>query len=613
MLSLRSCGAAVVAAPLILSLPSLGFAQRQGWQELYDVHEYQIPARDGVKLYTLAYVPKGKKGPFPILLERTPYGAGAPTRGPQRSTPSLNESGYIYAFQDVRGRGKSEGDYVNVRPTLKKGAKGIDESTDTYDTVEFLINTVPENAKRVGMWGISYPGFYAGAGAIRNHPALKAVSPQAPVTDWFLGDDVHHNGAFFLQETFDFSLFFDRPKGAVFPPLDRQGKSAYQFFLEAGSLANYDMKFYGGQMPYWRELLENDTYNAYWKDRSLSRNFKEVGCAVLTVGGFFDKEDMWGALNLYKSSEKQNPKIPNYLVMGPWSHGGFAGGGGSSLSSLTFGQPTSRWYQENVETPFFDRYLKGIETVKAPAEATIFETGANQWRTFDVWPPKGLASKPLFFDASGALTWTKPGKAGAVNYVADPSQPTPYLTAWQTSARAPGDWLARDQKFSEGRPDTATFTLPALTEDLRVAGPITADLWIKTTGTDGDFVVKVIDEYPADTPDKAPNFESMAGYQLMVRGEIMRAKFRDSFENPKPIVPGQATRVKFQLNDVLHTFRKGHTIKIRVMSSWFPVADRNPNVFMSIGKAKDSDFKKADISILTGGSTASNVVLGVVK
>lgn len=612
MLSFRS-GAALSVLSCSLLLPYAASAQRPAWQESYDVFEYQIPARDGVKLYTLAYVPKGKQGPFPILLERTPYGAGSPTRGPQRTTPSLTEKGYIFAFQDVRGKGRSEGEFINVRPGLKKGEKGIDESTDTWDTVEFLINTVPSNSKRVGMWGISYPGFYAGAGAIRNHPALKAVSPQAPVNDWFLGDDVHHRGVFFLQETFDFALFFDRPKGVVFPPLNRQGKSAYEFFLEAGSLANFSKRFFDDKMPYWQELMENTTYNDYWKSRSLSRNFKDVGCAVLTVGGWFDKEDLWGALNLYKSSEKQNKKIPNYLVMGPWSHGGFAGAGGTSLSSLTFGSSTSRWYQENVETPFFERYLRGREDVKPPSDATMFETGVNQWQTFQAWPPKGLAKRGLYLDADGSLTWKTPAKAGKVSYVADPSQPTPYLEAWKTSARAPGDWLARDQRFSEGRSDTATFTLPPLDSDLRVAGPITADLWITTTGTDGDFVVKVIDEYPADTADKAVNLESMAGYQYMVRGEIMRGKFRDSFEKGKPIIPGQPTRIRFELNDVLHTFRKGHRIKVRVMSSWFPIAERNPNVFMEIPKAKDSDFQRAQISVLTGGKTASSVVLGELR
>lgn len=612
MLSLRPWRALLVSAPFLLV--SASYAQfGPTWRDRYDVYEYQIPARDGVKLYTLAYVPKGKTGPFPILLERTPYGAGSPERGPQRTTPKLAEAGYIFAFQDVRGKGKSEGDFVNVRPTLKKGAKGIDESTDTYDTVEFLTKTVPQNSKRVGLWGISYPGFYAGAGAIRNHPMLKAVSPQAPVNDWFMGDDVHHHGVFFMQEVFDFSLGFNVPRGGERPVVNRQGKSAYQFFLEAGALSNFDPKFLQGKLPYWNELMENSTYNEYWKSRALWRSFKDVNCAVLTVGGLFDKEDLFGAWQLYKAGEKQNTKSDNYIVMGPWSHGQWAGQGGGSLSSLVYGEPTSKWYQENVEFPFFERHLRGDSKVAPVPEATVFETGFNRFRTFAQWPPKDAVKKNLYMDGATGLSWQKPKGASRASYQADPAAPTPYVADWETSTRAPGDWLARNQKFSEGRQDTATFTLPALTEDLRIAGPIYADLWITTTGTDGDFVVKLIDEYPADTKDKAPNGDSMAGYQMMVRGEIMRAKFRDSFEKPKPIVPGVPTRVRFMLNDVLHRFRKGHTIKVRVQSSWFPIADRNPNVFTEIRTAKDSDFKAASISVLTGGRYSSSLELGILK
>ena len=514
------------------------------------------------------------------------------------------------AFQDVRGRGKSEGDYINIKPTLKKGEKGCDESTDTYDTIEYLLKTVKANNGKVGLWGISYPGFYAGAGAIRNHPALAAVSPQAPVNDWFMGDDVQHHGAFFLQETFDFSLGFDVPRGAPRITVGRADKTAYQFFLEAGALSNYESKFLKGGMPYWKELIDNDTYNSYWKDRALWRSFNDVKRAVLTVGGWFDKEDMWGALNLYKASEKQNPGINNFLVMGPWSHGQWASGGASSLSDVVWGSPTSQWFQENVELPFFERFLKGKSDVVPIAEATVFETGVNQWQRFDVWPPKGLKPMGLHLDSGGTLSLATAKSEGKESYVADPAAPTPYTMDWETSGRAPGDWLARDQRFLGARQDQVTFAMPALANDLRVAGPIEADLWITTTGTDCDLVVQLIDETPDDSLETTASGKPMAGYQLMVRGNIMRAKFRDSFEKPTALVPGKPTRVRFQLNDALHTFKKGHRIMVRVMSYWFPIADRNPNTFVSRAAATDADFKKATIEVLYGPKFDSQIRLG---
>lgn len=582
---------------------------RQRWQDQWDATEVNIPMRDGVKLHTVYFIPKGKTGPFPILMERTPYGAGTANRPPQRTTPKLVEAGYIFAFQDVRGTGSSEGEYVNVRPILPKGKAGIDETTDTYDTVDYLIKNVPQNSHRVGLWGISYPGFYAGAGAIRNHPALVAVSPQAPVNDWFMGDDVGHRGAFFIQETFDFMQFFDVPKGGQRPQIDRANRSAYDFFLNAGAPSTWDVKLLKGTIPYWQELLNNDTYNSYWKERALWRSFKDVHCAVLTTGGLFDKEDMWGAQNLYRAGEKQNRGRDNFIAMGPWLHGGWAGPSGASLSDLAFGSATSKWYQDNVEFPFFEHYLRGKTSTPAPAKATVFETGVNQWRQFSQWPPK-VKTESIYLDAGNGLSWKKPTGAGAVTYTYDPAKPTPYLADFANSKRAPGDWLARNQAFLEGRPDTVTFRMPAQTDDLRIGGPIKADMWIQTTGTDADLVVQVIDEYPADTTDKKPNGDSMAGYQVMVRGEIMRAKFRNSWEKPEPIQPNTPTHVVFTLNDVLHTFRKGHRIAIRIQSAWFPIADRNPNTFVSRAKATDADYKLANISILFGGRTPSHVELG---
>lgn len=584
--------------------------QQPTWRDQWDASEAMISMRDGKKLYTVIFVPKGKTGPFPILMERTPYGAGSPNRPPQRTTKKLQDAGYIFVFQDVRGQGKSEGDWENVRPILKKGVTGIDESTDTYDTVDYLIKNVPQNNQRVGLWGISYPGFYAGAGAVRNHPALVAVSPQAPVNDWFLGDDVHHNGAFFLQETFDFSLGFDVPKGTPPVRLDRGGLSAYDWYLQAGPLGGFDAKFLQGRIPYWNELMANTTYNEYWKSRALWRAMHDVKCAVLTVGGWFDKEDMWGALNLYSATEKQNPGIQNFLVMGPWSHGQWAGGGGTNLSDLAWGSRTSEYYQDNIEFPFFERFLRGDTKVKSVAEATMFETGANKWHEFPVWPPKGLKPIAFYLNADKSVSMTAKRDPGSVSYVADPAAPTPYVADFATSRRAPGDWLARNQAFAGERSDTVTFALPALTQDLAVAGPVEADIWIKTTGTDCDLVVSLIDEFPADTDVKKPSGEPMGGYQMLVRGNIMRARFHQSFEKPVPLKPGTPTRIRFQLNDVLHTFKKGHRVLVRVQSYWFPIADRNPNQFLDIRRAKADDFRKATIEVLCGGRNASAVRLG---
>jgi len=578
-----------------------------GFAAQYDAYEFNIPMRDGVKLYTVAWVPKDLDGKSPLLMERTPYGAGSPTTGPRRRSTYLTAAKYIYVYQDVRGKGKSEGDFVNVRPMRKPGEK-IDETTDTYDTVEFLINKVPKNNGNVGLWGISYPGFYAGIGAINNHPALKAVEPGAPVSDWFLGDDCHHNGALFLQETFDFCGGFDVPRGGQRPVIERGDKSAYQFYLDTGALPNFDAKHYKGLIPYWNdELMVHDTYDQYWKDRSLPRNFKNVNCAVMTVGGFFDKEDLWGALNLYQAGESKN-RTNNYLVMGPWLHGGFARGTGASLGQVKFYQNTSEFFMEKIEFPFFEKFLNN--KASATAEANIFETGANKWHTFAQWPPKELKEKALYFDEKNSLQWVPEKQAGQDSYVNDPANPTPYLEDWQSSKRAPGDWLIHNQAWAEKRGDVLTYKTDPLDADMQIIGKPTADLWVKTTGTDCDIVVKVIDQFPAGTTETTAGTEekSMAGFQMMVRSDIFRAKFRNSFEKPIPMVPGQPTRVKFDLNETMHTFRKGHRVVVQIQSNWFPIADRNPNKFMNIHKATDADFQKANISLLWGGSKSSKIV-----
>ncbi len=610
-------------ALLLVSLGATTFGQAPYvFKDHYSKVEYMIPMRDGVKLYVAAYVPKDVSGKHPILMERTCYGAGPYGPGTfknPRGSKKMLDAGYIFAWSDVRGKGHSEGDYVNIRPELTPGEKGIDESTDTWDTIDYLIKHVPDNNGHVGMWGISYPGFYTGVGAINSHPALKAVSPQAPVSNWFLGDDIHHNGAFFLQDNFDFSAGFDVPRIGVgqagkAPVIDRGGKSSYRFFLDTGALPNFDKTHYKGLIPYWNEVLDHDTYDQYWKDRALPDHMKNVRCAVLTVGGWFDAEDMWGALNLYKQTEKQNPGINNFICMGPWFHGMWAGraGGGQTFGDLDFGMPTSDYFQDNIEFPFFDKYLRD-QPLAAPAEATVFETGVNEWRSFPQWPPAGLGSETLYMDQLATLSFKKPSLDGRDHYVNDPAKPTPYLADFEANKRRTREYMIDDQRFVEGRTDVVEYKTDELVSDLRIAGPIEADLWVTTTGTDADFVVKVIDVWPDDSTVKSQKGVSMAGYEQMLKGDIFRGKFRNSFEKPEPFVPGQPTRVRFKLNDALHTFKKGHRIMIQVQSNWFPLVDRNPNKFMNINKATDADFQKATIEILHSPKYASSIKFGVIK
>jgi putative CocE/NonD family hydrolase len=603
----------VFALPLALvglgSISAGSFSLAPGLQNIYyDKIEYRIPMRDGVKLYTAVYVPKIDRK-SPILMERTPYSAGP--YGTKMADVVQNgrfaRAGYIFAYQDVRGRYMSEGEWENVRPQLKPGQKGIDESTDTYDTVDFLVKNVPRNNGSVGLTGISYPGFYAGVGAINTHPALKAASPQAPTADWFKGDDVHHNGAFYLQDNFNFSVWFDVPRKGLeeehtgLPPFDRGPGGDYDFFLRQGAFANLDKNILKGRIPYWNELGEHPNYDQYWQDRALPDKMKNVRCAVLNVGGWFDAEDMWGALNTYSATERQNPRTPNYLVMGPWSHGQWWDDG-TSLGGIQWGSDTSAWYRDNVEFPFFERFLNGKPS-KPIAEATMFQTGENRWRQFEVWPPKNLKATSVYLAGGKALSTQVP-PASQRTYRYDPAAPTPYLRDRNSKDR-PGDVLILDERWAGDRKDVVSYRGPVVSRKATYAGPVTVDLWVATTGTDADFVVKVLDEWPAGS--------AHAGEQRTVRSDVMRGKFRNSLSRPEPFKPGVPTRVRFQMNDVLHTFMPGHRMVIQVQSAWFPLVDRNPNQFLNIYKAKDSDFKPANITVFAGGKTPSRIILGELK
>jgi uncharacterized protein len=582
----------------------------------YTKYEHRIPMRDGKKLFTSVYVPKDDSQKFPIMLSRTPYnvapyGADAykAALGPSEK---FAKEGFIFVYQDVRGRYMSEGEYVNMRPQIanKRGPQDVDESSDTYDTIDWLIKNVPGNNGKVGMWGISYPGFYAAAGVIDAHPALKAASPQAPIADWFVGDDFHHNGALYLPHAYRFFNTFGRPRPepvkAAPPaatPAPQTGPDAYGFYLGVGPLANIEEKYFKRDVAFWSEMMQHGTYDEFWQSRDLRRHLKAIKPAVMTVGGWFDAEDLFGALNTYKSIESSTPGAHNTLVMGPWYHGGWSRSDGDALGFVKFGAKTAEFYRNEIEFPFFDHWLKDKKDPGLP-EAFVFETGTNQWRREDAWPPKTARAKTLYFHAGGKLTLDGgPEPATAFDeYISDPAKPVPYI-----NGQAPGmtrEHMVEDQRFASTRTDVLTYQTDELEDDVVLAGPITPSLFVSTTGTDSDFVVKLIDVYPEDFPNPDPNPAGihMGGFQQLVRGEIFRGKFRNSFSKPEPFTPGKVEKIEYAMPDVNHAFRRGHRIMVQIQSSWFPLADRNPQKFMDINSAKTSDFVKATERIYRNSS-----------
>ncbi len=579
-------------------------------QAHYTKMERYITMRDGVRLFTSIYIPKDHSQKYPILMKRTPYSVSpyGEKRFPDRLGPNnlFAKERYIFVYQDVRGRWMSEGEFVDVRPHIdhKKSNKDIDESSDTYDTVDWLIKHIQNNNGRVGIYGISYPGFYSSASLPGAHPAVKAVSPQAPVTDWFIGDDFHHNGAFFMMDAFSFYTSFGVPRPHPVKPANAPASVSYteqddyKFYLDLGALPNYKKQYLDDSIKFWNDLMEHPNYDAFWQARNIRPHLVDIQPATMEVGGFFDAEDCFGALNTYKALEKQNAQShKNILVMGPWYHGEWEQGDGSSFGDQDFGQKTAVWYRQNIELPFFNYYLKDEGPMDLP-EATIFITGTNEWKKFDAWPPKNAIEKTLYFQNAGKLNENQPaGEESFDEYVSDPNKPVPYQAGIQADRTR--EYMIDDQRFASRRPDVEVYQTEILNEDVTLTGPVTADLFTSTTGTDADYVVKLIDVFPDNYQGTSPNNsnKTMSGYQMLVRGEIFRGRFRDSFEIPEPFVPGEITEVKYQLPDVAHTFRKGHRIMVQVQSSWFPLADRNPQQFIDIYHARDSDFRKAAIRI----------------
>jgi uncharacterized protein len=624
----------VGAAILILGLQIAGLAQEpqpdaSRVRERYTKYEYRIPMRDGAHLFTAVYAPKDASQTYPFLLTRTPYSVAPYGVDNYRTAlgPSehFEKEGFIFVYQDARGRYMSEGQFAQARPFQpnKRTPKDIDESTDTYDTIEWLLKNIPNHNGRVGMIGISQPGFHVAASLMDAHPALKAVSPQAPTADYYMGDDVYHNGAFMLAANFGFYGFFLPRPGAPTPPkeqphFDFGTPDGYEFFLKMGPLAESNKKYFNGEAVYWQEVVDHTSYDEFWQQRSLWKFMTNIKPATLNVGGWFDAEDPMGPFHIYRAIEKNNPGAVNMLVMGPWCHGCWARGDGDKLGNLNFGVKTSAVFREQIQFPFFMRYLKD-KPVDMP-EAWMFVTGLNEWRRLDHWPPKNARPLAFYLRADGRLSNQPPTEDSQTafdEYVSDPDKPVPYLG--YVAQEMTRDYMTEDQRFAASRTDVLTYETEPLESDLTIAGAIKIKLQVSTSGTDSDYIVKVIDVYPGNYPTPPPtpgqpaaaNRVMMGGYQQLVRGEPFRAKFRNSFSKPEPMTPGKPTEISFELPDAYHSFRAGHKIMVQVQSSWFPLIDRNPQKFMEIPKAAAADYQKAVERVYRSRNLASSITVMV--
>jgi len=608
-------------------------------REHFSKREERIAMRDGAKLFTSIYTPKDTTRRYPILLCRTPYSVGPYGENAYKEVVGPSDvamrDGFIVVYQDVRGCYMSEGEFVDVRPHLerKQGPKDVDESTDGYDTIEWLLANVPNHNGKVGMWGISYPGFYAAASMIDHHPALAAVSPQAPIADWFF-DDFHHHGVLFLPHAFNFLAGFGKPRPE--PTTERKGRfqhgtpDGYDFFLRLGPLSNVNERHFHGEIRFWNDLVAHPNYDAFWEARNLQPRLRNVAPAVMTVGGWFDAEDLFGALHTYAAIEAQNPDVFNVLVMGPWVHGGWARSDGDRVGNVRFGEKTGPHYREKIELAFFDKFLKGA-TGGEIAEASLFDTGANRWWSFDRWPPSELTRRSLGLAPGGRLL-PEAGDLAEAEYApgydefrSDPSKPVPYTEA--VAIGMTKEYMTDDQRFASRRPDVLAYVTEPLSEDLTIAGPIQASLWVSTSATDADWVVKLIDVFPddamepeAEAAERAPERASdrrrverpMGGYQMMVRSEAIRGRFRESYATPKAFTPGEPTLVPLPLQDVLHTFTKGHRIMVHVQSTWFPLIDRNPQTYVdNVFSANESDFVPATHRVYRSARYPSRLEIGV--
>ena len=583
----------------------------------FDKTEVMIPMRDGVKLHTTIFSPKNATGNLPVLLTRTPYGIAGAEGSFGTSYAELAEEGFIFAFQDIRGRFGSEGQFVMLRPPRdKRDAKGIDEGSDTYDSIQWMLKNVPRNNGRFGMLGVSYPGWLTVMAMLDPHPALKAVSPQASPASMWIGDDFHHNGAFRLSYGFEYVAMMEG--GKEFTPFQFDQYDVYSWYLSLGSLANITSKLAEGKFPTWQNYVAHPNYDAFWQREAVMQYLDRVNVPTLNVAGWWDQEDFYGPLEIYKTLEPHDTKRFNYLVVGPWNHGGWRGRTGDKLGNIEFGSPTAQYFRKNIETPWFAYWLKDKGKLQL-AEATTFESGANAWRSYDSWPPKReVTERKLYFQSGGKLAFEPPPPTSPDSafdaYVSDPAKPVPYRVRPIAPSFSGGStwstWLADDQRFVSDRPDVAVWQTPPLEEDIVIAGDVLAKIFASTTGSDADWVVKLIDVYPEQYE---PN-PKLGGYQFMVSNDVFRGRFRKSYEKPEPITPNKVEEFSVDLHQQSYRFKKGHRLMVQVQSSWFPLIDRNPQTYVpNIFMAKDSDFRAATQKVFRSPQQASFISLPVVQ
>ena len=581
----------------------------------YTAQAVMIPMRDGIRLHTRIFTPKDQHGPLPIILLRTPYGIAHAEDNFTMYLKTLAEEGYIFVFQDIRGKFGSEGTFVMQRPAREPGdTKALDEGTDTYDTIDWLVKHVPDNNGRVGMLGISYGGWLTIMAGLEPHPALKAISPQASPSDMWLGDDFHHNGAFRLSYGFEYAAMMESAKDVQQFQFDRY--DTYDWYLRLGPLANVNAEYLHGTIPTWNDYVAHPDYDAFWKRQTLIPYIRGVKVPTLNVAGWWDQEDFYGPVHIYEALEKFDTHHLNYLVVGPWNHGGWGRGMGDRLGAVPFGSATSVYFRDHIQAPFFAYYLKDQGHLDLP-EATTFEAGTNTWKRWNAWPPKtGVEDRALYFHVDRTLSFDKPAAADEAfdSYVSDPAHPVPYRhrpiqptyfpagSGWYT-------WLVEDQRFVDDRPDVLTWETAPLDHDVTIAGRVMADLFASTTGSDADWIVKLIDVYPEHYPEDW----SLAGYELMVSDEVFRGRYRTSVEKPSAIRPGAIDEYAFSLHTQNYTFRKGHRLMVQVQSSWFPIIDRNPQTFVpNIFKATAADFRTATQRIYRSARYPSHVTIPVV-
>jgi uncharacterized protein len=583
---------ASLAALAVFGL-SASIARTQNIAPAFDHRTEMIAMRDGVRLNTEIFIPKNISEPLPIILERTPYAAPGGTGWAQGKYKELAAEGYIFAFQDIRGRYKSEGTFVMQRAPRGSNKNAIDEGTDAYDTVEWLTKNLPNNNGRVGMLGISYPGWLTVMALIEPHSALRAASPQAAPADMFIGDDFHHNGAFRLSYGFEYATMMETNKESFRFQFDKY--DTYEWYLKLGALSNVNEKYLHGKIPTWNDFVNHPNYDEFWQRQASAPHLTSVKVPTLTVAGWWDQEDFYGPLKDYATWEKNDLKRLNFFVAGPWNHGGWARSDGSSLGKIKFGSNTSQHYRAQIEAPFFAYWLKDKGKLGI-TEAITFQTGANEWKSYDQWPPRNSTTeRKLYLHADGKLSFDAPtAERDFSSYVSDPANPVPYRPRPIEPTYFPkgsgwGAWLVEDQRFVHGRPDVLSWETAPLGEDVTITGDVIAQLFASTTGTDSDWIVKLIDVYPQQYE---PDFK-MGGYQLMVANDVLRGRFRHSFEKPEPVAPDKVEPYTIDLHQLDHRFGKGHKIMVQVQSTWFPVIDRNPQKFVpNIFKAGEADYIK---------------------